>query len=93
LLRSLLSGKPAKYIAEISYALYVIHPITAYGAMGDGSPLVKYLIKRPVSLLLSFILAHISTFYFEKKVVRAARTICPDKKIRVEAQEDVAIPA
>jgi peptidoglycan/LPS O-acetylase OafA/YrhL len=55
-----------RYIATISYALYVIHPATAYGWMSEGSLAVKYLLKRPISLILTFALAHLSTFYWER---------------------------
>lgn len=60
-----LKTRTLAYIASISYALYVIHPITTYGWLGSGDEIVKY-IKRPVSFLLTFGLAHMSTFYFEK---------------------------
>lgn len=53
------------YIASISYALYVVHPLTIYGWMGSGDTLVKYT-KRLLSFVLTFGLAHISTFYYEK---------------------------
>lgn len=53
------------YIATVSYALYVIHPLTTYGWLGSGDGIVKYA-KRPLSFLLTFGLAHISTFYYEK---------------------------
>jgi peptidoglycan/LPS O-acetylase OafA/YrhL len=54
------------YIGEISYALYVIHPLTCHGWLGSGSKLVKYC-KRPLSFALSFGLAHISTRYYERR--------------------------
>jgi peptidoglycan/LPS O-acetylase OafA/YrhL len=53
------------YIAGISYALYVIHPLTLYGWLGSGETMIKYA-KRPLSFLLTFALAHLSTFYYEK---------------------------
>ncbi len=63
--RSILSSKPARYIAEISYALYIIHPATAAGWMNEGSTTTRYLVKRPLSFALTFLLAHLSTFYWE----------------------------
>jgi peptidoglycan/LPS O-acetylase OafA/YrhL len=62
--RWLLNTKLA-YIASISYALYVIHPLMGFGWLGDGDTLVKYA-KRPLTFLLTFIFAHLSTFYYEK---------------------------
>lgn len=53
------------YIGAISYALYVLHPLTYYGWLGSGDVIIKYA-KRPFSILLSFGLAHLSTFYYEK---------------------------
>jgi peptidoglycan/LPS O-acetylase OafA/YrhL len=63
---TVLGSRPARYIATISYALYVVHPATAQGWMGEGSTLIKYLLKRPISFALSFAVAHFSTFYWER---------------------------
>ena len=54
------------YISTISYALYVIHPVTTAGWWNQGSPIERYLIKRPVSFLITFLAAHFSTFYWER---------------------------
>jgi peptidoglycan/LPS O-acetylase OafA/YrhL len=64
-LRNILGCQPLRYIAEISYALYVIHPATVAGWMNDGSITTRYLLKRPLSFALTFALAHMSTFYWE----------------------------
>lgn len=53
------------YIASISYALYVIHGGLSHTWLGNGDMLERYL-KRPLLLGLTFMLAHVSTFYFEK---------------------------
>ena len=63
---TLLGSRPARYIATISYALYVVHPATAHGWMSEGGAVVKYLLKRPISFALSFAIAHFSTFYWER---------------------------
>ena len=55
-----------RYLAEISYALYVIHPLTYYAWLGTGDTIVKYS-KRILSFVLTFTLAHTSTFYYEKR--------------------------
>lgn len=60
-----LGSRVLRYIAEISYALYVIHPLTRYGWLGSGPTMVKYA-KRLITFTLSFGLAHLSTFKFEK---------------------------
>jgi peptidoglycan/LPS O-acetylase OafA/YrhL len=67
IIRSGLASRPARYVAEISYALYVIHPATIYGWMNEGSSLERYLLKRPISIALTFLLAHSSTFYWESR--------------------------
>ena len=71
----LLGSAPLRYIAQISYALYVIHPITAYGFMNSGSVWERYLIKRPISFLLTFALASLSTFKWEAYWIARAKQI------------------
>lgn len=53
------------YIASISYALYVIHGGLMHSWLGEGDKLEKYL-KRPLLLAITFGLAHVSSFYYEK---------------------------
>lgn len=64
-LRTLLSSSSLSYLAKISYALYVIHPLTYAGWLGEGDVVVRYT-KRIFSVLLTFCLAHVSSFHFEK---------------------------
>jgi peptidoglycan/LPS O-acetylase OafA/YrhL len=70
---TLLASRPMRYIATISYGLYVIHPATAHGWMNEGSTATRYLLKRPISFALAFMLAHLSTFYWESRWQSAAR--------------------
>jgi peptidoglycan/LPS O-acetylase OafA/YrhL len=60
----MLTSRWLLYLAEISYALYVLHPIAAHGWFGSGSKLMRYG-KRVPALLLVFGAAHLSTFYYE----------------------------
>jgi peptidoglycan/LPS O-acetylase OafA/YrhL len=69
----LLSSKSLGYVASISYALYVIHPLTAHGWWNAGSLAERYLLKRPLGLAITFALAHLSTFWFERWWMRLAR--------------------
>jgi peptidoglycan/LPS O-acetylase OafA/YrhL len=71
--KTILASRPMRYIAEISYALYIIHPATAHGWMSEGSTISKYLLKRPISFALTFVLAHLSTFYWERYWQSAAK--------------------
>lgn len=64
-LSKILKSKILKYLAQISYGLYVIHPLTYYGWLGSGGDIVKYA-KRPIAFFLTFVLAHLSTFHYEK---------------------------
>lgn len=64
--KTFLASRSLRYIATISYALYIIHPATVHGWMSEGGPLIKYLLKRPISFVLTFALAHFSTFHWER---------------------------
>jgi peptidoglycan/LPS O-acetylase OafA/YrhL len=57
-----------RYVAEISYALYVIHPLSMHGWLGSGGTIVKYL-KRPLCFAITFVLAHLSTFHMERHFI------------------------
>lgn len=72
-LRRLCRTAVLKYIATVSYALYVWHPMTMLGWLGEGGGWERYLTKRPISFALTFALAHASTFYFEKFFTNLAR--------------------
>jgi peptidoglycan/LPS O-acetylase OafA/YrhL len=65
LLQEILSGKALRYLAQASYALYVIHPLTYAGWLGEGDVVVRYT-KRMLSFFLTFCFAHVSSNYYEK---------------------------
>jgi peptidoglycan/LPS O-acetylase OafA/YrhL len=67
-----LINRPASYIADVSYALYVIHGMLAVSWLGTGETLEKYL-KRPLLFAATFALAHLSTYYLEKPISRLVR--------------------
>jgi len=58
--------KSFAYIAAISYALYVFHGGLRHTWLGEGDTMEKYL-KRPLLFAVTFLLAHVSTFYYERK--------------------------
>lgn len=62
------------YLAAISYALYVIHPLLAHTWLGEGDLVEKYA-KRPLLFLVLFVLAHLSTFYYEKYWIGLAKRL------------------
>jgi peptidoglycan/LPS O-acetylase OafA/YrhL len=73
-LLSALGSTPLRYVARISYALYIVHPLTAqHGWWNEGSILERYVLKRPAALFLTFATAHLSTAYWEEFWTRAAR--------------------
>jgi peptidoglycan/LPS O-acetylase OafA/YrhL len=71
---AMLGSAPLRYIAATSYALYVFHPLTAHGWWNDGNIWQRYLLKRPLGLLITLVAAHLSTFYWEKVWIQAARS-------------------
>ena len=72
-LLQILESRVAAYIARISYALYIYHPLMIWGVMNAGSSLERYLIKRPVSYALTLAAAHLSTFFWEARWQTIAR--------------------
>jgi peptidoglycan/LPS O-acetylase OafA/YrhL len=71
----LLSSRPARYVADVSFALYVIHPLTIYDWMNQGTTFERYAIKRPISFAATFLLAHLSTFYWERRWIEWGKSI------------------
>jgi peptidoglycan/LPS O-acetylase OafA/YrhL len=61
-----------KYIAETSYAIYVIHPATISGWFSEGPKVIKYL-KRPISLTITLAASHLSTRYWERPWMNAGK--------------------
>lgn len=72
-LHAFLVSRPMAYVAEISYGLYVLHPITVHGWMNEGSIMERYFVKRPISFALTFGLSHFSRFIWESYWVSIAR--------------------
>ncbi len=68
-LHRLFESRPLAYVARISFALYVIHVFLLQGWFDEGDRLVRYL-KRPLSIGLTFALAHLSTTRFEALFIR-----------------------
>ena len=73
-LGSMLRHRALAYVAEVSFALYVIHHLLIYTWLGEGDRWVKYL-KRPLLFAATFALAHVSTFYFEKRWIDLGRRV------------------
>lgn len=69
-----LGHRALRYVADTSYALYVLHPLTMHGWLGSGPTEVKYA-KRILSFALTFAGAHLSTFFFERWFQDAGRRV------------------
>jgi peptidoglycan/LPS O-acetylase OafA/YrhL len=69
-----LQHKVLFYIATISFALYVIHPFLMQTWLGSGETLERYA-KRPLLLAVLFVLAHLSTFYYEQKWIAIGKSL------------------
>ena len=72
---ALLRSAPARYIAGISYALYVLHLSATAGWLGTGDSKLVIYAKRPISILLAWAGAHLSTRYLEKPAMRLGRRL------------------
>ena len=68
-----LSGRALRYIATISFALYLWHSPFRHGWFDPDDPVQKYLVARPIGFAFTFLLAHLSTFYFEKPILSAVK--------------------
>jgi peptidoglycan/LPS O-acetylase OafA/YrhL len=72
LVKRVLAHRSLRYLAEISFALYVIHPALTFGWLGEGGTVARYA-KRPLLMLCLLSLAHLSTFYFERWFINVGR--------------------
>lgn len=83
LIHDVREGQIASYIAKVSYALYIYHPLMLWGWMNDGTIVERYLMKRPVSFALAFAVAHISTFWWERHWQTLARRLTRSRQVQV----------
>lgn len=69
-----LDNQVLRYVATISYALYVLHFLLADTWLGSGDKLEKYA-KRPLLFAALFVTAHASTFYYERKWIALGKRL------------------
>lgn len=76
LMRRVWMSRPARYVAEVSYALYVAHGMLTVTWLGGEhvSTLDRYA-RRPLLIAATFAVAHISTFYYERRWIAAGRRL------------------
>lgn len=77
---AVLEGGIARYIAKISYALYIYHPLAIFGWFNQGGTAERYLFKRPISYALAWGAAHASTYFWESPWQKLARRIVARKR-------------
>lgn len=67
-------SRSASYIARISYAVYVLHGLLAETWLGgkETDTLTRYILRLPLALV-TWLLAHASTYYYEALFSRWAR--------------------
>ena len=70
----LLGSRALRYIATVSFALYVVHHLLMFTWFGEGDKWIKYL-KRPLLFALTFALAHVSTFYYEQRWIEYGKRL------------------
>jgi peptidoglycan/LPS O-acetylase OafA/YrhL len=88
-----LCSRPMGYLARVSYAIYVIHVgmIGAVAAvLGAPSKIALYLIQRPITIVASFALAHLSTFHYEAHWIALGRKLIRTR--RRQRRQDSPIP-
>jgi peptidoglycan/LPS O-acetylase OafA/YrhL len=91
-LRRLLVSRPMAYVAEISYALYVIHGMLSATWLGTGDKTVKYL-KRPLLFAVTFGLAHCSTRYFEQPITRRVKQLTKRRQRKPAVTSSAPLPS
>ncbi len=80
----LLMNRLLFYVGSISYALYVIHGGLRHTWLGEGETRETY-VKRPLLFAITFLLAHISTFYYEKHWIKLGKRLTAKPKKAINA--------
>ena len=71
---ALFRSKAAIYVAQTSYAIYVVHGMLGATWLGSGETMVKYA-KRPILVVATFAIAHISTFKYEARMIKLGKRL------------------
>jgi peptidoglycan/LPS O-acetylase OafA/YrhL len=79
-----LSGKVLGYLATISFALYVLHGLAVSAPFQMDDKVMKYAVRLPAVLGI-FLLAHLSTKYYEKPWLDFGRSLTDRIRRRVPA--------
>lgn len=76
--KKVLTSRGLAYIASISYALYLFHGVLRHTWLGDGEVVARYA-KRPLLFAATFLLAHVSTFYYEKYFIQLGKRLTSNR--------------
>ncbi len=80
LIEALFVSRPASYIAQTSYAVYVVHGmLTATWLGGDHLEKWQQYALRPVLAAATFLIAHVSTFQFERRFIELGKRLVRPK--------------
>ena len=71
---AMLRHRGLAYIAAISFALYLLHPLLVHSWLGSGATLERYA-KRPALLAALWLLAHLSTFHLERRCIALGKRL------------------
>lgn len=76
------TSRAARYVAETSYALYVVHGMLTVTWLGglDADKLEKYA-RRPLLIAATFLLAHLSTFYYERRWMALGKRLADSRRV------------
>lgn len=88
LYESWLSARFLVFTASISYALYAIHGVLRYTWLAEGEKSIVYL-KRPLLFLVTFVLAYLSTKYYESYWINLGKKLT--RKTELPKQEQPAV--
>jgi peptidoglycan/LPS O-acetylase OafA/YrhL len=81
----ILAGRTLGYLASISFALYVLHALAQSEPFAfDDNKVLKYIVRVPVVLVI-FLLAHLSTKYYEKPWLDFGRSLTERIRPRLPA--------
>ena len=67
-----LSSDRWQWLSKHTYALYLIHPFLMLTWLGSGDKMVMYM-KRPLLFVVLFVLAYLSTRYYEKFFIKLGK--------------------
>lgn len=78
-----------QWLSKHAYALYIIHPFLMVTWLASGDKLTMYA-KRPILFVVLFVLAYLSTKYFERYFIQAGKQWLAERKLA--KQKPILVP-